>query len=430
MSEKMKIERPRGTRDFLPEEMRRRRAVEEKMRMIAERWSYEEIKTPVFEYAELFTLKSGEEIIKEMYDFYDKSNRHLVLRPELTAPVIRMFVNEMKMRPRPLKLYYFGNCFRYERPQSSRYREFWQFGAEIIGSDNEYAEAEIIALSYHILKSLDVKMDLQIGHIGVIRSVLEGIKEDDKRKLMRYIDSGNTEEMEDFLRRISQEDKIESLREIIDLRGDESVIEDGRRIVSRCSENSRKEGYASLDELEKLLEILNFYDVEYDLNIGIARGLDYYTGMVFEIYAEGLGAENQICGGGSYRLSSVFGGDDTPSTGFAIGFDRVMDVLRNRTYRDDERSKKIIVAIASREREVIKKAIEITMELRKKFRTYIDLMNRSLKSQLSFADTINASHVLIIGKKEVEEGKITLKEMNTSEQRMVSLEECISILGG
>ena len=188
----MRIERARGTRDFLPAEMKKRRMIEAKMREIAERWGYEEISTPTFELAELFTLKSGEGILREMYEFRDKSGRHLALRPELTAPVIRLYVNELKMAPKPTKVYYFGNCFRYEEPQRARYREFWQFGAEIIGSDHPEAEAELIALAYHITNTLGIKAELHVGHVGLLREILRTANMSDAMisRAMRLIDKG------------------------------------------------------------------------------------------------------------------------------------------------------------------------------------------------------------------------------------------------
>lgn len=171
------------------------------MRELAERWGYEEISTPTFELAELFTLKSGEAILKDMYEFEDKGGRHLALRPELTAPVTRMYVNELKMASKPTKVYYFGNCFRYEEPQKARYREFWQFGVELIGSDRPEAQAEVIALAYYILESLGIKAELHIGHVGLIREKLRDAKMDEEQinKVMRLIDKGERGEVIAFM---------------------------------------------------------------------------------------------------------------------------------------------------------------------------------------------------------------------------------------
>ena len=171
----MKINRPRGTRDFTPEEAKRRRYIENKMRTIAETWGYDEIKTPTFEHTELFTLKSGDAILEELYAFRDKGGRDIALRPELTAPVLRMYVNEMSVSPKPLRLYYFENCFRYERPQKGRFREFWQFGVELIGSDRCEAEAEAIALADRLVSEIGIASDLHIGSLGVVRGLLQDV---------------------------------------------------------------------------------------------------------------------------------------------------------------------------------------------------------------------------------------------------------------
>ena len=421
----MRIERARGTRDFLPGEMKKRRIMEARMRDIAEKWGYDEIRTPTFERSELFTVKSGEGILKEMYEFKDKGGRHLALRPELTAPVIRMYVNELKMAPKPTRVYYYGNCFRYEEPQRARYREFWHFGAEIIGSDRPEAQAEIIALAFYCLKSLGIKAKLHVGHVGLIRERLQAARvgEDKINGLMRLIDKGEREEVIEFLNEIgAKKELIDDLIYLIDLKGKDALKEArDREIIGSDSD--------ALKELEMLLELLDYYDVVYTLNLGIARGLDYYTGMVFEIYEVGgrLGAQNQICGGGSYRLAALFGGDDTPSTGFAFGFDRLAEIF---SIEEKELKRKGVVVVPIRERndterDVIKEAIKIVSNLREFFPTHIDVMSRSLSAQLSHANAINASFAVFVGKTEIKEGKLTLRNLDTGEQEKMSVEECV-----
>ena len=427
----MRIERARGTRDFLPAEMKKRRMIEAKMREIAERWGYEEISTPTFELAELFTLKSGEGILREMYEFRDKSGRHLALRPELTAPVIRLYVNELKMAPKPTKVYYFGNCFRYEEPQRARYREFWQFGAEIIGSDHQEAEAELIALAYHITNTLGIKAELHVGHVGLLREILRTANMSDAMisRAMRLIDKGAKSELTELMSDIGLESsKKEDLIHLIDSRG-EAAMEEARRMIAKDSEAQEQ-----LGRLEQLLELLRYYEVSYTLNLGIARGLDYYTGMVFEIYEAGdkLGAQRQICGGGTYRLAALFGSsEDIPSTGFAFGFDRLADIFQDEGHE----LKKVIVVVPVRDkkrqdqdREVIKTAIRITARLRERFITYLDLMNRSIREQLAYANALHASYAVLVGKRELEAGKVTLRDLETGEQDITSLEECIERL--
>ena len=423
----MRVERPRGTRDFLPEEMRKRRLMEEQMRAIAERWGYEEIRTPTFESAELFTLKSGQEILKEMYEFEDKSGRHLALRPELTAPVIRLYLNELKMSPKPSKFYYFGNCFRYEEPQMARYREFWQFGTEIIGTDTAEAQAELIALAFAILKALDVEAKLHVGHVGLIRELLRRRQLEDKQinNIMRLMDKGEQEKVKEIMHDwgVSKDD-IEDLFFLTKLEGKEALK--NPHFINIIGHNSE-----SLGELEKLLEILNYYSVEYTLNLGIARGLDYYTGMVFEIYEAGgkLGAQNQLCGGGSYRLAALFGGEDVPSTGFAFGFDRLAEIFKENK-RPLRRMSVAVVPIRDGDAnsKVIKEAISVTSRLRKFVPTQIDLMNKSLKAQLKYANSRKDSFAVIIGENEVKNGVVTLRNLKSGSQEEKGRDECIEFI--
>ena len=382
------------------------------MREIAESFGYREVATPTFEHLELFTRKSGEGIVEEMYVFKDKSGRDLALRPELTAPVMRLFVNECSVMPRPLRFYYFANCFRYERPQKGRYREFWQFGAELIGSSSYLADAEVIILANKILKELDVKFSLEIGHVGIMRYLLKPLGEERASKIMRLIDKGDKEGLERYLEDTNVSgDLREKIFSIVELKGDESVIEEAREIVDY-----------DFSHLERLSSLLRDVDVSFTLNLGIARGLDYYTGVVFECYAEGLGAQKQVCGGGSYELSSLFGGSVTPSTGFAIGFDRVCEVCRV-----EEKTRDIVAVISLKGLE--SHAFRIASRLREAGITaVVDVMERSLKKQMSFANEIGARYAVIIGTEEVKEGKVAVKNLKTQEQFAVTEIEMLNLL--
>ena len=169
------LQKPRGTRDFLPDEMEARRAVEWRLREVSRQWGYREICTPEFEDLELFTMRSGEGIIGEMYVFEDKGGRKMALRPEITAAVIRMYINEAKVAPKPLRWCYYADCFRYERPQKGRYRQFWQFGVELIGADTAAADAEVIMLAADMLNSTGVTYELKVGHLSLMRNLVAAI---------------------------------------------------------------------------------------------------------------------------------------------------------------------------------------------------------------------------------------------------------------
>ncbi len=408
----MEIQKPRGTRDFLPEEMAKRRFIENRLRLVAARWGYGEIKTPTFENIELFTLKSGEGILGEIYNFKDKGDREIALRPELTAPVVRMYVETLQKSAKPLKFFYFDNCFRYERPQKGRFREFFQFGVEIIGSVRPESDAEVIALAVGMLKSAGVQGDLHVGNLGIVRSLLKEIPTVHQSKIMRLVDKKDDKGLEEFLEEINAPDDMRGkLFRLIGLRGINAMAE-ARELV---------EDIEAISQFETLLELLDVYGLEYQVDLGIARGLDYYTGMVFEIYCEGLGAQNQVCGGGSYRLAQLFGGEDIPSTGYAIGFDRIMEICNI----NPEKPKNIVVVSFEDTR---KEAIIIANRLREHVVTYLDVMGRKFKDQISYANTIGASHVVIVGKNELDAGKIALKDMKTGEQELITLDEAVERL--
>lgn len=403
----MKINRPRGTRDFLPEVTAHRRHVENKMREVVKNWGYNEIITPTFESLDLFTLKSGDGIIGELYNFTDKGDREMTLRPELTAPVMRMYVNEMQATQKPLKLFYFENCFRYERPQKGRFREFWQFGVEVIGSSRSDADAEVIALATNMLDSAGIKGNLHVGHLGIIRHILSVLETEQQSQIMRLVDKKDDTGLDDYLEQINAPaDLRRNLLELICLTGNDAV-EKARDVIGNIPE---------LDTFKELLTLLDAYGINYNVDFGIARGLDYYTGMVFEIYAEGLGAQNQVCGGGSYNLIKLFGGGDVPSTGFGIGFDRIMEICEVKA---DEPKKVVVVSTDSTRLD----AIKIANELRRVAPVHLDIMKRNFKAQMSYANYIGADYTVIVGERELEAGKITLKDMESGEQSLLSVDE-------
>jgi len=406
----VRIERPRGTRDFLPEEMEKRREVERRLRKLAESFGYREVSTPTFEHSELFKRKSGEGIVEEMYVFEDKSKRELALRPELTAPIIRMFVNECSRMPRPLRFYYFGNCFRYERPQKARYREFWQFGVELIGSESYLADLEVILLAYKMLESLEIDFELHIGHVGLLRNLLKPLGEESS-KAMRLIDKKDEEGLRKLFSELGMRDLEEKVLRLTELVGGKEVIEEAKEIVD-----------FDFNHVEKLSDLLESLGVKHRINFGIARGLDYYTGVVFECYAKGLGAQKQICGGGSYELAQIFGGERTPATGFAIGFDRVCEL-----FKGDSVKKPVVVIVNFPGLE--KNAFELAMRLRESDITaVVDVMGRNLKKQLSYANDINAEYAVIIGESEVKGGVFRVKNLKTGEQLDVEAENITTFL--
>jgi len=401
------LQKPRGTRDFLPDEMEARRTIEWRMREVARRWGYREVCTPEFEDLELFTMRSGEGIIGEMYVFEDKGGRKLALRPEITAAVIRMYINEAKVAPKPLRWCYFADCFRYERPQKGRYRQFWQFGVELIGADTAQADAEVITLSADMLNATGVEYDLKVGHLSFMRNLLKDLEPPAQRRLMAYLDKKDFDGLKNAVESMKRPDLGTSLISLVEC----SDLTEAFAIAGTIPEKER---------ITRTLECLDAAGVNYSLNFGIARGLDYYTGMVFEGFAQNLGAENQILGGGAYRLAYLFGGDDVASCGYAIGFDRVMVSLGEL-----QRKKDTVVAIVCTD-DGRSHALKVARIFREAgIRTEMDLMERGLGAQLAHASR-SADFAVVIGRREAETGNVTLKNLLSGEQKTLDLTAAVT----
>ncbi len=417
----MDIQRPRGTRDFLFEEMKERKEIENTLRGVFESYGYGEIKTPLFEDLSLFTMKSGEGITGQIYHFQDKGGRDLALRPELTAPVARLYLNELQKTPKPLKMYYFGSCFRYERPQKGRWRQFWQMGCELIGGKSPESEAEIIAMAAHSLEELGLEdFEIHIGNLGVIRGILDQAKVDkeDQDSIMATIDKGEVNELKNILKEFKIDTETsETLLKLVGLKGHCEIIGEASEIVKE-NQNSVK-ALEELDELLNILEVFGFSN--YTVNLGIARGLDYYSGIVFEIYVHSLGAQKQISGGGTYNLIEIFGGEKVESTGFAFGFDRLVECVR-LCGKEKSLPKTVNVYVAPISKELKLKAFEIAQILRRQgIKTDVDLVGRKLKKVLSQANNLQADYVILVGKRDLEEDKVTIKDMKSGEQELVGI---------
>ena len=430
----MEFTRPRGTRDFLFEEMEERKKAESTLRYIFENYGYREIKTPLFEELKLFTTKSGEEIVDQLYNFKDKSDRELTLRPEITAPVARLYLNELeKTATKPIKLYYYGSCFRYERPQKGRFRQFWQFGCELIGAKSPQGEAEVIAMCSDSIEALGITgADVNINHLGIIRGLFKHFEVDSEtqRELMVVIDKGDKDLLKESLSGdnpiISNDELNQILLKLIDLVGDKSILEDVNELIKDYEEPQE-----AFEQLKDLVDLLESFDMDnYTLNLGVARGLDYYTGIVFEIYVEGLGAQKQVCGGGTYSLIKVFGGQEVESTGFALGFDRLMNAIEELTEKEEAKSH-LDLYVAPISADVRLKAYEITQTLRRAgFRCDVDLNNKKFKKLMNHADKIKVPKMIIIGKNDLEENKVTIKDMQSGQQEQISIDDIVDYLKG
>ena len=414
------VERPRGTNDWGPQDMAKRRFVESRFIQLAESFGFREVSTPTFESLELFTAKSGLGIVRELYAFKDQGGRDLALRPEFTASILRFYVSSLRSLPKPLKLYTAGNAFRYEEPQKGRYREFYQLNAEIIGGASLPSDAEAVALAIGTMRAIGLKqVKARIGNIGVLRSFLP-FSPTDQSIVLHSLDKRNFPMLDAELARLGRKDLSTPLRKLVELSGDASILNDAAKVLGGAS----TEG---LDYLRDLAGFLDDYGVsrsDYTFDMGVVRGLDYYTGMVFEIDSPNLGAEKQVGGGGAYRLSEIFGGEPVAQTGFALGLDRlVMAAEAEGTIEAPRPLDAYVVPVGDTAR---KKAIQILTSLRAAgLGADIDLIGRGPSKNLDYANAVGARFAVLLGERELKQGRATVREMATGVQREVALDDLV-----
>lgn len=424
------LQRPIGTRDFAPDEMAVRRHVEARMRSVFLRFAYREVATPAFEELALFTAKSGPGIVEELYDFKDKGDRHLTLRPELTAPAMRLYFQEHFNDPKPLKWFYHGACYRYDRPQAGRYREFWQFGCEQIGAGTPLAYAELLALADAVFKEVGLKQrDLYVGHVKVLKAAVDsfGFDAATRGAMMRAIDKRNDDE----IRKLAASKKdCEAALDRLFLVMDAPTVAAARHAMS--TEAIHAAGVdAALAELDACLRHLTALGVkDAKLNLGIARGLDYYTGIVFEMHCPALGAQKQLLGGGGYDLSAVFGGTPVPTMGFGLGFDRTIVALEAEAKLTGQEGKAFapepgpVVCFGALSDAALAKVLPVVSHLRAAgVAADLDLLGRKPGAVAKHADAVRAKYVVIVGDRDLEAGAVQVKELASGNARTVKLAE-------
>ncbi len=421
------FQRPRGTRDFGPDEMVRRTALERLCDEQAARHGFLRVATPTFESLDLFTAKSGDAVVGELYAFEDKGGRPLTLRPELTAPVMRMVANDMRSVPKPMRLAYYGSCFRYEEFKTARYREFWQYGCEIVGASGPLVEAEVVAFAISLMRAANVTdWTMKIGHVGILNDLLAGlaIPEDSRRDVMRLLDKGDFAGLEG--KGVSS-DAAAKLEAFASLSGGTDVMPAARAMLEEMG--------VATDSLDSLGEMMcslaglvpDMPDTTIDLTV--ARGLDYYTGMVFEFEVAELGGECQVLGGGSYRLMQLFDLEELdPCCGFGLGFDRVLLALEAQAAaegrdevvpgQNDETPLLAMIPFNIDSSEVL----DLVRELRASgVRVEIELRSRKIGKAMGWADSIGSSYALVVGPRDLEQGQATVKRLADGEQLPVVL---------
>jgi len=335
------------------------------------------------------------------------------------------------MEPKPLKLFYFGNCFRYDRPQKGRYREFYQIGCELIGTSTPEASAELIALAYIAIRDTGLKdINLNIGHVSWLTDQLNIIESKLPSSMSQYYPGGAA-----ILRMIDKEDFDGVNQAFIDSGATQNQRRNFKAFLNSSNDKSLENYYPIAHNKERkryetVISLLNEFGIsknKINRNMKIARGLDYYNGIVFEIEAPVLGAEKQICGGGEYDLVGLFGGRDTPTMGFAIGFDRTILALEAEKFEFP--TPKTDVYIIPVNEEMTEKSIEIAQQLRKEgIITEVDLLHRGVGKSLKHANSKNSEKAIIIGSKELEKDSVTLRDMKTGDQQLVKIAEILAKL--
>ncbi|GFH41033.1 histidine--tRNA ligase [Lactococcus insecticola] len=402
----MKLQRPKGTNDILPGESEKWQFVEETMRLVFSDYHFSEIRTPIFEHYEVISRSVGDTtdiVTKEMYDFYDKGERHITLRPEGTAPVVRSFVENKKFAPevqKPFKVYYTGPMFRYERPQAGRLREFHQIGVENFGSKNPATDVETIAMAKAFFDQLGVQnIKLVINSLGdsetrqtyrealitYLEVHLDNLSEDSKRRLhenpLRVLDSKDKKDIE--------------------------IVKDAPSILDFLTD-------ASQQHFSDVKTMLASLEIPYQVDQNMVRGLDYYNDTIFEFMTDINGRELTICGGGRYdSLVSYFDGPDTPGFGFGLGIERLLLVLDEQgVVLPLEQALDVYVVVLGAGANVA--GLKLVQSLRDQgYAVERDFLDRKIKQQFKSAEEFGAKTIITLGETEVETGHITVKNNTT-----------------
>ena len=411
----MKLQKPKGTQDILPQESAKWQYVEEFARETFRKYNYAEIRTPIFEHYEVISRSVGDTtdiVTKEMYDFYDKGDRHITLRPEGTAPVVRSYVENKLFAPevqKPVKLYYMGSMFRYERPQAGRLREFHQIGAECFGSSNPATDVEMIAMAAQFFKEIGItNVSLELNTLGNPES-----RAAYRKALIDYLTPLKASLSADSQRRLE-----ENPLRVLDSKEpeDKVAVEGAPSILDYLDEESR----AYFEAVRSMLETLQ---IPYVINTSMVRGLDYYNHTIFEFTTEVAGSQLTICAGGRYDgLVAYFGGPETPGVGFGMGLERLLLVLDKQGV-DLPIETGLDAYIAVLGAGANGKALELVQSLRAQgFAAERDYLDRKIKAQFKSADIFQAKTIITLGESELESGELTVKNNETRQEVTVSLD--------
>ena len=402
----------KGTQDILFDDNNIWQYLESHIHQFLNKYGFSQIRTPIFENTNLFSRSIGTQtdiVSKEMYSWTDQGGNNLTLKPEVTASVVRAYIQHNLGKKYPInKLYYIDTLFRRERPQKGRYRQFNQFGVEAIGSEHPEQDAEIIALAYNFYKSLNIEnLTLKINSIGS-----EEVRNKYKLELKKYLIP-----YKDKLSTLSQKRLDTNPLRILDTKIDFEIeiIKNAPHIIDFLNKEDK-------DHFSKVLSLLDSLSIKYDIDHKLVRGLDYYCRTVFEIQSSKLGSQDALCGGGRYDyLVEELGGKPTPAIGFAAGIERLILSLNKKELSIFKRPN---IYIINTEEKYLETSFEITESLRNNNLTVInDTLRRSLKSQMKDANRLKALYTIIIGEDEIKNNKVTIKDMDKGTQSYVSFDK-------
>ena len=408
-----------GTKDILPSEIPQWKNLETIIQGVFKVFNYKEIRTPVFEETALFSRGIGEEtdiVGKEMYTFLDRSETSITLKPEMTASVVRSFIEHSLGKKQSLnKLYYISPMFRQERPQAGRFRQFHQFGAEAIGSTSPLLDVEMIQMPYSMLTRLGLKnLKVKINSLGT-----PGSRELYKNQLRNFLIDKKDRLSEESRKRFEK-----NILRIFDSKAenDQEILENAPLLINCIDEESK-------NDFEEVKTVLSEIGIPYEVDPKLVRGLDYYTKTTFEIASSSVGSQNALCGGGRYDLLvEELGGSPTPGVGFAAGIERILLACENENTINLP-AEEIDIFIVTFDKNLSDDIFKLASTLRNKgFKVEFDYLKRSIKAQMREANKLNTHFVLFVGGEEYRDGNFKLKNMKTGEEQLIPFNKLQTIL--
>ncbi|MCS7097215.1 MAG: histidine--tRNA ligase [Candidatus Methanomethylicia archaeon] len=421
----------RGLKDLLPEDVEKLNYVKSIIRELFRIYGYKEVMTPTLEAYTLLEAKAGEELRHRMYVFTDLGKRKVALRPEMTPSIARFYINHLLQKPKPIRLGYIANCFRYDEPQYGRYREFWQGGFELIGSSNPEADVEILSIASALMKRLGfTNYFLKVNHIGILREILtsENVPEKIQNVIFGLFDKMLYDEAVKLLKSINvSENCINTIIELTNLKGgvSDTSIKNAEEIISSKYSQALK----ALSNLKSIIELIRLSEINIPitLDFGFARGLEYYTGIIFECFTQKF--KLALGGGGRYdNLIEIFNGPSTPAVGYAPGISRIVLAIEEEKITIPKKVEKRIIVIPV-SRNVVYYTVKIASKLRDlNIPVEVEVLGRGVKKALSYASSFKFDYAIIVGETEIRESKVTLKDLNQGKQYLFELNDAINFI--